>query len=154
MLFLIATLSNYFNTFANTDTDSDIRDQNTRKSFNIILIPLMNIYKSIRLCPLILLRVTKCLISLTCSDIDKNNRTKLLQEEVLFNITQYLEYPDEKIVFLNLKLFANILPETRDNLNELLQKNNKLLSKLVNVLSGTNIAKTHYGSSVSFYYIL
>jgi len=114
----------------------------------------MNIYKSIRLCPLILLEVTKCLISLTCSDIDKNNRTKLLQEEVLFNITQYLEYPDEKIVFINLLLFSNILPETRDNLNELLLKNNKLIKKLVDVLSGTSLPKTFYGAKVILYYYI
>lgn len=104
----------------------------------------MGIYANGRLCPLTLATACKCLVYLTCTNSDKNNKNKILQEDALYIIAQYLDNPDEKILFFSLELLQNLLPELQDNLHDILYKNNKLIPGLLNILEGPNIAGAKY----------
>ena len=120
-----------------------------RKSFNTILSSLMSIYSNGRLCPITLATACKCLVLLTCADSDKNNKNKILQEDALFIISQYLDCPDEKILFFSLELFQNLLPELRENLPDILFKNNKLISGLLGILNGPGIPGAKFSLKVN-----
>ena len=119
-----------------------------RKSFNAILTALMSIYSNGRLCPIILATACKCLCFLTCADTDKNNKNKILQEDALYIIAQYLDTHDEKILFFSLELLSNLLPELREILHDILYKNAKLIPGLLNILEGTGIPGTSYSLKV------
>ena len=126
------------------DPESSSAEQNLRKSLNTILSSLMSIYRNTKLCPILLNHSCRCLCILTCSQIDKNNKTKILQDNVIEIICFYLDYPDEKLLFGSLKLLGNILPELRENLAEILYKNSKLIPKLTEVLAGTGVPGTYH----------
>lgn len=118
------------------------QDQNMRKGLNTIIQSLVKIYANHKSCPLMIHLACRCLCILTCSESDKNNKIKLMQENILEKICSYLDYPDEKLLFASLKLFLNLNSEIRSNISEILYKNNKLISKLISVLEGSGIPKT------------
>lgn len=126
------------------DFDVSSAEQALRKSLNSILSSLMAIYSNTKLCPITLILACKCLTILTCSDIDKNNKTKILQDDVIEHISNFLECQDEKLLFCSLKLLLNILPELQESIGEILYKNSKLIPRLIGVLAGTGVPKTFH----------
>jgi hypothetical protein len=126
------------------DMDVSSAEQALRKSLNSILSSLMGIYSNVKLCPINIILACKCLTVLTCSDIDKNNKTKILQDNVVDFIINYLDNKDEKLVFCSLKLLMNILPELQETISEILYKNGTLIPRLINILKGTGVAKCFY----------
>lgn len=83
----------------------------------------------------------RCLCIMSCSEADKSNKIKLMQENILEKISYYLDYPDEKLLYTSLKLFLNINSEIRSSISEVLYKNNTLIAKLTAVLAGSGIPK-------------
>jgi len=146
-------LAHYIKEISKTDGDNNLTDAGMRKAFNSILSSLMVIYSNGRLCPITIATACKCLVYLTCADSDKNNKNKILQEDALYIISQYLDFPEEKILFFSLELLQNLLSEMRENLHDILYKNNKLIPALLNLLKGPGIPGTKYSLKVRYIFI-
>jgi hypothetical protein len=139
-----------------------IADQNMRKGLNTIIPSLVNIYANYKSCPIMIHLACRCLCIMSCSETDKSNKIKLMQENILEKISYYLDYPDEKLLYTSLKLFLNINSEIRSSISEVLYKNSTLISKLTAVLAGSGIPKAirsirvykiYKNYIIEFYYI-
>lgn len=113
-----------------------------RKSFLVALAPLINIYGNMKY-PLNALEACRCMCLLTSTETDKNNRQRLILNNIIYPIVNYLDFPDEKLIYSTLILTKNILPEFRETISKM--KNlHSLVQKLVGIFAGTNVYKCYH----------
>lgn len=110
-----------------------------RMSLLSLILPFANLYKSSKLNPLVIIKLTKIFCILSCTKYDKAFKTKLLQEEILNGLINYLDFPNEIIIFNSLKLLLNLIPEISENLIDILDKYDQLVSKIISKFITSNI---------------
>ena len=118
------------------------QNDSIRKSFLVVLAPLVNIYAD-RLSALRALEAARALCLLTSTESDKNNRQRAILNNVLTPIVTYIDYPDEKLMYTSLVLLRNILPEIKETLSKM-KNTTMLVEKIVDVFRGTKVFACYY----------
>ena len=113
------------------------QNDSIRKSFLVILAPLVNIFAN-RLFALNALEAGRSLCLLTSTESDKNNRQRAILNNVLTPIVTYIDYPDEKLMYTSLVLLKNILPEIKETLTKM-KNTTTLVERIVDVFRGTKV---------------
>ena len=113
------------------------QNDSIRKSFLVILAPLVNIFAN-RLFALNALEAGRALCLLTSTESDKNNRQRAILNNVLTPIVTYIDYPDEKLMYTSLVLLKNILPEIKETLTKM-KNTTTLVERIVDVFRGTKV---------------
>lgn len=112
-------------------------------SFTDLISPLFNLYSDISYSPLISLISCKILYYLSYSNMSLKQR--LIQMKI-FNVLDYHIYSNnENMLYSSLLLYNILIQCQKDNLKQIIN-NEKLKSKLVNVIKGTNIKSISYSS--------
>jgi len=110
-----------------------------------ILMPIFfKIYSNSNNSPIILTIACKCLNFF--SNLDMMVKIELIDQECFGIIKDYLSSPDEKLIFASVKLMMSLISDTKDAINKILQKNPKILKRLLNIIKGSPIPGVFFSS--------
>ena len=120
--------------------------ESERNQLSCLLPVLLNIFSEYKKHPFSSIEASKILFELTISESDRNNKTFLLNKNILSIIGETILNQNEKIISLSLSLMNNILTEIKDNISTLIDNKN-IIFNILYLFKGSHIPNVYYSNN-------